>query len=256
MAQSLYTAAAGLQAQQRNIDTIANNIANVNTDGYRKSRVEFQEAVYSAMLDPSLPLDGQTADLQRGSGVLAAVQTTLLDPGPLLQTGEPLDLAIGGDGYYMVEGTDGETLYTRDGKFRSVAADGVSYLATTGGRFVLDGQGRRISAARPLDGADVDETGRITLDGTFVADLGIRRFPRPSALEAAGSLMWRATDASGAAAPATDGYTVTQGFVEGSNVDLGDEMTRLMSAQRAYAFLGRAITTSDNMSAVENDIRR
>ncbi|MBP7402714.1 MAG: flagellar hook-basal body complex protein, partial [Clostridia bacterium] len=109
MAQSLYTAAAGLQAQQRNIDTIANNIANVNTDGYRKSRVEFQEAVYSAMLDPSLPLDGQTADLQRGSGVLAAVQTTLLDPGPLLQTGEPLDLAIGGDGYYMVEGTDGET---------------------------------------------------------------------------------------------------------------------------------------------------
>ncbi len=256
MAQSLFTAAAGLKAQQLNIDTIANNIANVNTDGYRRSRIDFQEAVYSAMQNPALPADGQTGDLQRGSGAIAAARTLLMNAGPLVQTGVSLDFAVGNDGYFCVEGADGETMYTRNGKFSNASVDGRNYLTTTDGRFVLDDQGRRISSSSSLENIEAGESGRLTCDGVYVADLGIRSFANPSALEPVGSLLWRATGASGDPVPATAGAKVTQGVVEGSNVDLADEMTKMMTAQRAFAFLGRAITTSDAMSSVENDIRR
>jgi flagellar basal-body rod protein FlgG len=255
MAQSLLTAAAGLKAQQQNIDSIAHNIANINTDGFKRGRVNFQEAVYTAMQNPALPPEGQTGNLQRGSGAFAASETRILDVGPMTQTGVSLDLAITGDGYFTVDAICCENLYTRDGKFQSVSIDGQSYLATAGGNFVLDDQGMRIGSPDPLDKIEVDSSGRISLNGAFLTTLGLGSFDRPESLEAHGAQLWQATEASGPVKPST-ASGISQGAVEGSNVDIATEMTRLMSAQRAYAFLGRAITTADAMSSVENDIRR
>lgn len=254
MAQSLFTAATGLMAQQRNIDTIAHNIANVNTDGFKRIRMDFQEAVYAAMKDPSLPADGQTENLQRGAGAVAASQTRLFNAGSLTQSDRMLDMALSGGGYFSVEDAEGGKVYTRDGKFQSAAVDGRNYLTTSTGQFVLDDQGQRISSQAPLDGIKADANGRLTLDGTFVASLGITSFASQSGMAPAGGQYWRATEASGADQPGT--ATLKQGYVEGSNVDMADEMPRLMRAQRAYAFLGRAISASDAMSSVENDIRR
>ena len=255
MAQSLLTAAAGLKAQQQNIDSIAHNIANINTDGFKRGRVNFQEAVYTAMQNPALPPEEQTGNLQRGSGAIVTGEARLLDVGPMIQTGVSLDLAITGEGYFTVEGIDGENLYTRDGKFQSVAIDGMSYLATAGGNFVLDDQGYRISSPASLDKLEVDGSGRLSLDGAFLTYLGLGSFDRPESLEARGAQLWQATAVSGPVRPA-NAPAISQGAVEGSNVDIATEMTRLMSAQRAYAFLGRAITTADAMSSVENEIRR
>ncbi|NLN46563.1 MAG: flagellar hook-basal body protein [Clostridiaceae bacterium] len=255
MAQSLYTAAAGLKAQQSNIDTIAHNIANVNTDGFRKMRAEFQEAAYTALLDPSKPANAQDQDLQRGSGALAMQKTTMLSPGPLVDTGNPLDVTVS-NGYLMIEDAGGEVLYTKGGSFKAAEIDGMHYLTTRDGFFVLDELGSRIAGPDTLSTAEIDPSGRIAVGGVPFAGLGIRSFEHPSQLEAAGSGLWRETPASGAPVATGDGTSVRQGVVEGSNVDLGEELTRLMSAQRAYAFLSRAITASDAMSAVENDIRR
>jgi flagellar basal-body rod protein FlgG len=235
MAQSLFTAAAGLMAQQKNIDTIAHNIANVNTDGFKRSRMDFQEAVYAAMQDPSLPADKQTENLQRGTGAIAVTPTRILEAGSLTQSGRMLDMAITGDGFFAVEDADGGQGFTRDGKFQSMTVEGTNYLATSTGRFVLDEQGERISSKASLDKIQADESGRLALDGAFVANLGIHTVA--------------GTRRPGSAA-------IRQGYVEGSNVDMADEMPRLMRAQRAYAFLGRAISASDAMSAVENEIRR
>ncbi len=252
--QSMYTAAAGLKAQQQNIDTIANNIANVNTSGYRKNRMDFSEAVYTAMLDPTLPLDGQTGNLQLGHGVLTAATRQIFTPGALQSTGRDLDLALSGTGFYAVEGSDGSPMYTRDGIFENSYQNGRNYLVTTGGNYVLDANGQRISSTQPLDNADVDSTGRLRVNDQLIATVGVYEFTNPDGLEAVGNKNFKATVASGDAVTATT--EIRQGFIESSNVDLAEEMTELISAQRAYAFLGRAITTADEMRSIENNIRR
>lgn len=252
--QSLFTAAAGLKAQQQNIDTIANNIANVNTNGYRRSRQDFSEAVYTAMMDPSLADSTQTANLQLGHGVTAASTRQIFTIGSLEQTSRDLDLALAGSGFYAVENPGGPTMYTRDGTFESSYQDGRNYLVTTSGNFVLDNQGQRISSASALDNLDVDVSGRVTVNNQFVASIGVYDFANPDGLEAIGSKNFKITDVSGGAEKVDT--EIRQGFTENSNVDLANEMTELISAQRAYAFLGRAITTADEMRSIENNIRR
>lgn len=254
MAQSLYTAAAGMKAQQQNIDTLANNIANINTSGFKKSRVDFGDAIYSAMQNTALPADGQTDNLQLGHGAVVAATRQIFTPGTLEQTGQSLDLALADEGFFAVENPGGTAFYTRDGTFESSVENGRNYLVTTGGDYVLDKNNQRISSEKPLDQAKIDTAGQMAIDGQVIADLGIYTFTNPDGLAAAGSKLFLATDDSGAAVIAAP--DVRQGFTEGSNSELSDEMTDLITAQRAYAFLSRAITTADQMRSVQNDIRR
>jgi len=253
MAQSLYTAAAGMKAQQQNIDTIANNIANINTGGYRKSRADFSDAIYSAMQNNALPADGQTGNLQLGHGAILAATRKIFTPGALQQTDRSLDAALAGEGFFAVENPDGPILYTRDGNFSSSPEDGRHFLVTAGGNYVLDQNGARISSLSALDRLEIGTDGEITADGQPVGVIGIWNFANPDGLESVGSKNFLATEASGQAQQAT--AEVRQGFMESSNVELSDEMTELIAAQRAYSLLSRAISTADNMRAVENNIR-
>ena len=185
--QSLYTAAAGMKAQQQNIDTIANNIANINTSGFRRSRQDFSDAVYSAMLDPTIAADSQTANLQLGHGAIASATRQVFTIGALEQTGRDLDLALTGTGFFAAENPGGSTLYTRDGTFESSYQDGRNYLVTTGGNFVLDNNGQRISSTAALDNIDVDSGGNVSINRQYLATLGIYSFANPDGLEAAGN---------------------------------------------------------------------
>lgn len=253
MAQSLYTAAAGLKAQQQNIDTLANNIANVNTNGFRKSRVDFSEAIYSALQNTALPADGQTGNLQLGHGVLTAATRRIFTPGTLQETGRSLDLALAGEGFFAAGNPNGPTLYTRDGTFSCSVENGRNYLVTTGGNYVLDRNGERISSTQPLDQATVGADGLVTVGNRPIAQLGVWNFTNPDGLAAAGGKSFLATAVSGDAQPIQG--DIRQGCMESANVDLTDELTDLITAQRAYSLLSRAISTADEMRAVENNIR-
>jgi flagellar basal-body rod protein FlgG len=254
MSQSLHTAAAGLAAQQRIIDTIAGNIANINTNGYKGSRLEFADAIYSAMQNPALPADGQTGNLQLGHGLVGIGVTRDFGSGPLVETGRSLDFALAGSGWFAIAAGDGSVQFTRDGSFNQMQANGRHWLITQNGQSVLDRNGQPIGADVPLDKLAVDPNGRLTLDGVQIGELGLVDFANQGGLEAVGFNAFQATEASGQ--PAATVAEVYQGFGEGSNVSLAGEMTSLMQAQRAYALMGRAITTADQMRATENDIRR
>jgi len=169
-------------------------------------------------------------------------------------TGQPLDLALDGPGFFQVEAADGSRAYTRDGSFGQVAVNGQFSLVTTGGQFVLAADGQRISASQPLDSLTITPDGQLVAAGIPIAQLGIVQFADPSSLESLGGNLYGASVASGD--PAATTATVRQGALEGSNVSLADEMTRLMQAQRAYSLMSRALTTADQMRATENDIRR
>jgi len=254
MSNTMRTAAAGLLAQQQRIDTIASNIANINTTGYKSQRIDFGDALYTAMQNPAQPADGQTGNLQLGHGVTS--QSVIRDDrsGPLEVTGQPLDLALDGPGFFQVEAANGSVAYTRDGSFHQLAIDGQYILVTAGGQFVLDAAGQRISASQPLDHLAITPDGQMVQSGTPIARLGIVQFADPSSLDPLGGNLYGASATSGD--PAATTTTIRQGMLEGSNVSLADEMTRLMQAQRAYSLMSRALTTADQMRATENDIRR
>jgi len=258
MAQSLYTASIGIKTQQSNIDTIANNIANINTTAYKKSRVNLKEAVYSAMTDPSG--DAQAVNLQLGHGSLFAGRSKSFEQGITEDTGRKLDTAIKGDGFFAVQTGDNTVAYTRNGSFSSKNFDGDSYLTTMNGDFVLDRNGQKIKCNFPIEQINISTDGQITNSNDpseEVATIGVFTFPNSEGLEELGNLTYRATTASGEPTAMADGKTkIKQGALEKSNVDITEEMTELMKAQRAYTFLSRAITTADQMKSIENDIRR
>lgn len=253
MSQSLYTAAAGMVAQQNKIDTLADNIANVNTQGFKRKRVDFEDTMYQAMRNPAEPQSEE--NLLRGTGVLTGATTTSLMQGPLMETGRNLDAAISGMAFFAVQDADGQVLYTRDGAFQTSEENGQHFLVDGNGRYVLDQNLQQILSAEPLNNLTIGSAGDITNNGQNVANLGLFDFVNPQGLSAAGSRTWAESDASGQAALAAD-YQIRQGAVEGSNVDLAEEMTQLIEAQRAYSLLSRAITTTDDMKATANEIRR
>jgi flagellar basal-body rod protein FlgG len=253
MSRSLLIAASGLAAQQRKIDTLANNIANLNTTGFKRSRLDFADAVYTSLQNPALPADGQTGNLQFGHGVLAQATKINRSAGTLETTGRPLDLALVGEGYFTLE-TGGLPAYTRDGTFSQSIRDGRAWLVTPQGDPVLDRAGQRISSEQSLEQATIDSAGRLLVGGTVVAELGVVDFANPASLEAIGQNTFRATTVTGE--PFAARAVVRQGCLEGSNVSLTDEMASLIESQRAYALMSRAISTADQMRATENEIRR
>ena len=265
MLRALYTSATGMKAQELMIDNTANNLANVNTNGFKRSHLDFADLLYSTLEQPGTEVAaGQTspAGLQIGSGVRAVGTTKVFTPGTVEQTGNPLDVAIEGDGFFAVQLPNQEVRYTRNGAFR---IDGTGQLVTADGFLmnpaitIQDG----IELSKLNIGADGTVTGNIAGTPDSVINLGqiqLARFINPAGLSSEGSNLYAATPASGPAILANPGQTgmgfLRQGSLEGSNVEVVTELISLISAQRAYEINARAIRAGDEMLSVSADIVR
>lgn len=248
--QSLNMASLGLRAQQNRVNVIANNIANVNTIGYKCQRVDFQDALYTQILNPA---DLQQEGMKQGSGVLLGTTNRDYTQGAVLGTGENLDMYIDGDGYFTVRDGSGTLMYTRSGAFAvSAEADG-NYLVTANGDYVMDENNARIKVPDGVNEIAVNEDGSLWAGGTQFARLGIVTFTNQNGLSATGSGCFVETVASGA--PVDSDAKVVQGSLEASNVDLTTEMSRLIRAQKAFSMASRVVSVWDEMEQTTNSLR-
>lgn len=268
MIRSLWTGASGMTAQQLNIDTIGNNIANVNTTGYKKERAEFQSLLYQTLNKATVSADAQIIqplNLQVGNGVKPSAISKTFTTGSLQRTDSPSDLALNGKGFLTLE-VGGEQRYTRVGSIKlSPTEDGGVMLVSSDGYPFLDTEGERIILDNTSNLA-FTEDGRLnkSVDGIPI-DLGIQlmivQFQNPQGLLASGQSMFEMSASSGEPMLEVDGQTddrtlVMQGFLEMSNVSIADEMINLIVAQRAYELNSKTITTSDEMLQQANNLKR
>ena len=253
MVRSLYTAATGMEAQETKMDVIAHNLANTSTTGFKKSRAEFEDLLSETLRQatPPSPQGGsQPAPLQVGLGVRTVSTTRSLSQGDMLNTGNPLDVAIEGAGFFQIQRPNGEIGYTRAGNFRVDAA----------GRLVTQ-HGEQLEPAITVP----QETKSLTIQGdgqvlahlpgrdepTLLGQLELVTFPNPTALEAMGGNVFMQSAASGEALQVRPGESGTgmlaQGFLEGANVKAVEEMIDMISTQRAYEMNSKVIQTADQM---------
>lgn len=256
--QTMYNGLHGMLSHQQNLDTIANNIANVNTHGYKRSRTEFKETLYARMLSPTD--NAPQINLQRGTGVVPAQTLHNFGQGASLDTARTLDFALEGPGFFTVVTPAGERLYTRDGAFYlTPEADG-DYLVDKQGCYLLGADGARIRIPGDASSLSADARGALSLrtetgdDAVPFARLALTEFDNPGGLQAAGDSRYRPSENAGAPREAID-TTLRQGALEASNVDYAEEMARLIRAQRAYQLSSRCVTTADQMAQICNSIR-
>jgi len=262
MMRALSTAATGMMAQQLYVDTVANNLANVNTTGFKKGRVEFQDLFYQTLsTGGSLSASGQPApaELSVGHGTMPVALDRQFTQGESQNTGRSLDLMIEGDGFFTVTQADGTPAYTRDGAF-TVNAQGT--LVTASGLPLEPA----ITVPEDATSVAVAQDGSVTATvagQTATQDLGtldLARFVNPAGLEGRGHDLYVPTDASGQALTGNGGAngfgTVQSGFLESSNVSVVEEMVSLITAQRAYEINSKAIQTAEDMLALANNLRR
>ncbi len=257
MLRVLSGSASGLNSQQIKVDTIAHNLANLNTTGFKKSRVEFSEQVRQEISHYGIPV-AQAAEGQKeyetGSGVKVAGINVNFQPGNVIETGRPLDLAVLGEGFFKVILPDGEERYTRDGCF-SVDLNG--RLVTSSG-YVLDD----IEVAPGSGGITVAPNGTILSgegDNSVEArQIMLYKVTNKAGLKAEGGNLFSLT--AGEALPGSPGSEglglLGQGCLEAANVDLTEEMADLIVAQRAYAFNSRTMRTADEMWSLANNLRK
>ncbi|MCL2855735.1 MAG: flagellar basal-body rod protein FlgG [Defluviitaleaceae bacterium] len=273
MMRSLWTAASGMTAQQTNVDLIANNLANVNTTGFKKERLEFQSLLYQTMrratMDQATTIQGPT-NLQVGLGVRPIATSRSFEMGNLQRTDNQQDFAINGPGFFMVQIDPDTVAFSRDGNFRlSPMEGGGLMLVTSEGLPILGVDGGFIEFGPELNllTMAVNDDGTILFtgpDGETIDEgiqIAIAQFPNVQGLEAIGRNFFIATAASGAFMLEADGETVVtsrliQGMLEASNVNLAEEMVRLIIAQRAYEINSRTIQASDEMLQQANQLRR
>lgn len=244
----MYSALSGNLAAMQRLDVIASNLANVNTSGFKKDRLAFESVLAGTRNPPAVP-PNQTAD----PVLLQGRMLTDHSSGAMMQTGNPLDMALQGDGFFVVSTPDG-VAYTRQGHFR-LSGDGT--LVTANGYPVLSGAGQqpiRIDAAGQAGGGKpvVDHQGNITLNGEAIGSLAIVDFPKPYQLtKIAGTLFVPAADADNGAAPqaASALTTVAQGALEQSNVDSISEMVQMVEASRFFESCQRVVRNYDDMAA-------
>ncbi|AKU93003.1 flagellar basal-body rod protein FlgG [Vulgatibacter incomptus] len=253
MLRSLYTAATGMEAQQLKMDVTANNLANASTTGFKKGRAEFEDLISETMRAPAEPTpNGGTdpAPLQVGLGVRTGSTTRTWSQGDLLSTGNPLDVAIEGDGFFRVQRPNGELGYTRAGNFR---VDAMGRLVTQRGDLVEPGIDVPAGAKQITIQSDGSVLAQV--DGSPHPDelgtLELSLFANPSGLLAIGNNLFTATPASGEPMHVRPGEQgaggISQGFLEGSNVKAVEEMIDMISTQRAYELNSKVIQTADQM---------
>ncbi len=262
MIKAMRTAATGMIAQQMNVDNISNNLANVNTTGFKKTNVEFQDVLYqnfrragtASAIGSEVP-----TGLSIGYGTRASATVRQFSEGNLQPTGNPLDLAIEGDGFFQVQLPDGTTGYTRDGALK-ISGDGD--IVTSDGYFLLP----QTSIPEDATAISVGVDGTIEVmvagqsDPTQIGQIEMARFINPAGLEAIGRNLMVPTGASGDAivdVPTQNGLgQINQGYLEMSNVKVVDEMVNMIVAQRAYEMNSKAIQTSDDMAGIANNLKR
>lgn len=236
---AFYNGASGLVAHQGALEQVANNIANVNTVGYKPTRPEFDDLLYTQMYtNEEKPL--------RGHGVKLSSADLLYGQGPIQQTYRELDFALMSDGFFAVENPDGERVYTRNGAFDISVEGKRTYLVDDAGRYVLDSRGRHITVEEKEDGSY-----------NFAAlkeQIGVFLFPNPYGLESINNTSFRESANSGTAAVAEE-YQIREQALENSGVHLADEMTNLIVTQRAYQLSARVVQTSDEMEEIVNNLR-
>jgi flagellar basal-body rod protein FlgG len=262
MIRALYTSSSGMQAQQTNLDAIANNLANVNTVGFKRTRVDFQDLLYRTFRAPgTVSANGimVPTGIQVGHGTRLVATQRIFGQGDFQQTENPLDLVIEDDGFFQILRPDGTTAYTRSGALKK---DGTGRIVTSDG-FLLQPAitipGNATSVAVGSDGAV-----SVTLPGQTTAQqvggIQLARFVNPAGLQSIGRSLFVPTQASGdpvVASPGTDGMgTIAQGFLEMSNVKVVEEMVAMITSQRAYEANSKAIQTADEMLNVANNMRR
>lgn len=282
MVRSLWTAATGMNAQQVALDNVANNLSNVNTTGYKAQTAEFKSLLYQTLQDRTTSAHGDSkpGEAQVGLGVRNSAISLSFRQGQLLEQEGETNFAIDGKGFFMVRDIDGETYYTRNGNFSwNIGNNNELALTDSDGRVVLDVEGKPISYTFVgINGHEGDkpESPVVTGDGavyrqTQVTDsselsrerlcqIGLVQFPNAPGLERLGYSLYAQSAASGAAINEITGDVVTksklvQGYLEGSNVQVADEMVNMIVTQRAYELNSKAITTSDQMMQQANNLR-
>lgn len=269
MMRSLWTAASGMKTQQATVDSISNNLSNVNTTGFKKERLEFKSLLYETMKEAgSIENGGNPVNLQVGHGVKTVASVKNFAQGTFNRTEGPLDFALEGDGFFVVEDPSGNPVYTRDGAFKMSLYQGRLMMTTADGRPILGTDDNYIifEDGMTADKLEVDEFGKFTtmVDGNRV-DLGLQiqvvQFQNTMGLKTLGGAFYEATIASGEPMPEIDNEDleptiVLQGGLEGSNVQAVEEMVKLIVAQRAYELSSKAIQTSDEMLARANELKR
>jgi flagellar basal-body rod protein FlgG len=248
---SLYSAATGMEAQQMNLDTIANNLANVNTPGFKRSKIEFQDLLYQKPRSVGADAGGGNivpTGVEIGNGARVASTAKEFTQGQLTSTGGQLDLAIQGDGFYEVQRPDGTIAYTRDGSFK-LNANG--QVVTGDGLPILSGFQTIPAGTTAINVASTGEVSVQTPSGNQTFTLTLTRFANPSGLRSLGGNLYEETPASGTpetGSPGLQGFgTIMQGYVESSNVSLVEEMVNLIIAQRAYEINSKSVQASDEM---------
>ncbi len=264
MMRSLWTAASGMVSQQFNIDTISNNLSNVNTTGYKRMRAEFEDLIYQTLLmagTPATEVSEVPTGIQVGHGSRTSATQRMFGQGSLQSTENKLDIALEGEGFFKVQLYDGTMAYTRDGSFK---VDSNRQVVTSNG-YLLEPP-----VVLPenfiMNSLTISQDGRISVmivgeeDPVEVGQLEIYRFVNPAGMQSIGQNLFKTTPASGEEIPGQPGLNgmakTHQGFLEMSNVKVVEEMVNMIVAQRAYEINSKAIQTSDSMLATAIGLKR
>lgn len=263
MIRSMFTAATGMIAQQMNIDTIANNLANVNTTGFKKSRVNFQDLLYETVKPAGSETQAGTTipeGIQIGHGVRPSSIAKEFTSGSATQTGNQFDIMIEGDGFFQINMPDGRTAYTRDGSF---AINESGALLTSDGYALTPAITIPTNAESVTIGSDGTVSAKVPGSNTLttLGTLQLARFSNPAGMDASlGRNLLLESQSSGTpqtGQPGLDGVgTVSQGFLENSNVQVVEEILQMIIAQRAYEANSKVIQTADEMLQTANNVRR
>ena len=275
MMRSLWTAASGMRAQQTNVDTISNNLANVNTTGYKTQEASFKSLLYQNLQSTSTNNVGDLKPVaaEVGLGTRVSAITSMFTQGNLQPSDNPFAMAIEGEGFFRVRNANGEMLYTRDGNFNVSPVGGGNMLVTAEGYPLIDTNGNEIIMPDGIQATSItvseegyvgytDKEGnpvRLTNNGNPVR-ISIAQFSNPAGLEKAGGNNYRVTPASGEPMFEDQNQGLTQSkihqrYIEGSNVDVANEMVNLIVAQRAYEMNSKAIQATDDMMQQANNLR-
>jgi flagellar basal-body rod protein FlgG len=253
-----------MNGQQANLDTISNNLANVNTTGYKQVRAEFEDLIYQTTKTAGSPATEDTVTplgIQMGHGVKLAATQRVFSQGSLEQSDNPTDIAINGEGFFRIQMYDGSYAYTRDGSFK---VDSNGRMVTSNGYWLLP------DIVMPEnflpESITVSQDGRVSVnipdqeDPVDVGQIDVYRFPNPVGLNAVGDNLFKTSAASGDAIAGQPGYegmgTLQNKFLEMSNVSIVKEMVNLIVAQRAYEFNSKTIQTSDSMLGTATGLKR